>query len=78
MVSKRIIIDEAKCGMYCDAEDYMGLSKLLIDFKTKDIKEFSNKSYQYYKDNFSKDLFFQKIISEMENNLWVYLKIKYY
>lgn len=65
----QIIIDEAKCGMYCDAEDYRGLSKLLIDFKTKDIKEFSNKSYQYYKDNFSKDLFFQKIISEMENNL---------
>lgn len=62
----QMILDESKCGVYCNAEDYEGLAKLMTDFKNMNIKEMSKNATNYYKNNFKKDIFFEKLIEKME------------
>ena len=62
----KMIMDEANCGLYCDAEDYAGLAKLMLEFKKRDIKEFAYNSKKYYEDNFKKEIFFKKLNDILE------------
>lgn len=55
------IISEANCGMCCAAEDYENLAKILIEFKNKNQTELSNNSRNYYINNFSKKMFFERL-----------------
>lgn len=61
----QLIIEEAECGLCCNAEDYLELAKLFVDFKKQNISKLSSNSYEYYTTNFSKELFFKKILKEM-------------
>jgi len=62
----QMIMDEAKCGIYCNAEDHEELAKLMIDFKKMNIEEMAMNAKEYYSNNFKKDMFFKKLISIME------------
>lgn len=60
------ILKEARCGLYCNAEDYKGLAELLIKFRNENKEELSNNSYKYYMNNFRKDMFFEKLENKLE------------
>ena len=55
------ILDEANCGMYCNSEDFASLAKIMVEFKNKNQNELSNNSRNYYINNFSKELFFERL-----------------
>lgn len=55
------ILDEANCGMYCNSEDFTSLAKIMVEFKNKNQNELSNNSRNYYINNFSKELFFERL-----------------
>lgn len=56
------ILTESKCGFVCDSEDYESLSRLFIEFKTSNIEELKENSLNYFKENFTKDIFFDNLI----------------
>ncbi len=62
----REIIAEAKCGYVCEAENYQELAKLMREFKNEDIEILASNARDYYRKNFTKDLFFEKLIKELE------------
>lgn len=52
------LINEAKCGLCCDAEDYESLAKIVEQFISLDLSEkqtMAENSKAYYKNNFTKD-----------------------
>lgn len=52
------VIEEAKCGYCCNAEDYKELAKLVLKFtKSKDKETMANNSYDYYVKNYTKERF---------------------
>ena len=61
------VIDEAKCG-FCgkadDAEELAQNVRNFIEFKDKD--ELERNSYRYYLDNFEKEKFVNKLVSELD------------
>lgn len=61
------VIDEAKCG-FCgkadDAEELAQNVRNFIEFKDKD--ELERNSYKYYLDNFEKEKFVNKLVSELD------------
>ncbi len=59
------IIDEAKCGLICNAESDEELAKLFIEFKKYDYIQMSNNALKYYKEYFMKELFFEKLLLEI-------------
>lgn len=61
----KIIIEEAKCGLVCNAENYVALAGLFKDFKKTNIKCLQENSFNYYIKNFTKTIFFDSIISKM-------------
>lgn len=56
------ILTESKCGFVCDSEDYESLSKLFTEFKTSNIENLKANSLNYFKENFTKDIFFDNLI----------------
>lgn len=55
------VIKEAKCGIVCGAEDYKELAKLFIQFKNENINKFADNSAKYYKSEFRKESFFDRL-----------------
>ena len=47
----QIIIDDAKCGMYCDSGDFKKLAEIQIKMASMDLSEFSKNSKLYYENN---------------------------
>ena len=63
----QIVINEAGCGLVCDAEDYKTLSKLFNEFKGIDANKLQTNSINYYKMFFAKQKFFDLLIQKLEN-----------
>lgn len=60
------IIQQAKCGLCCVAEDYKSLSEIIIEFSEIENKEqLASNSYKYYSENYNKE----KFIESLENSL---------
>ena len=59
------VIDDAQCGLCCEAEDYNALAGIIDEFirdKSKQ-KQYSENSYKYYRENFNELVFFEKLYS---------------
>ena len=64
----KYIINEAKCGLCCDAEDYKELANLIVQFCESDEKELmAINSYDYYYKNYSKDGFLSTLEEALIN-----------
>ena len=64
------VIQESKCGYVCDAEDYVGLARLISEFTTlKNIGELKQNATQYFNNFFTKDAFFNKVEVLLQNNI---------
>ncbi len=59
--AQRVICD-SKCGECVSAEDYEALAACVRRFTASEKKEFGKKSADYYRENFSKKQFFEKLI----------------
>ena len=58
------ILDKANCGFCVNAEDYQGLADKARAFCALDVEtreRYSQNAKQFYKDNFSKAIFFEKV-----------------
>lgn len=58
------VLDKANCGFCVPAEDYHGLACRAREFCVLDVGErekYSQNARQFYKDNFSKAIFFEKV-----------------
>jgi len=64
----RMVIEEANCGLCCEAEDDEVLSNLVIEFQnSKEMQlEFGLNSRKYYDEHFSKGMFFRQLINLLE------------
>lgn len=61
------IIEEAKCGFCSKAEDAKDLSDNIIKFiNYAEKKKLGNNSFEYYKQNFDKKIYIDKLIMELE------------
>ncbi len=64
----RHVIEEAECGLCCDAEDYRALANLILEFRNSDKKELMGlNSKQFYFKNYSKEKFMKELESVMIN-----------
>jgi glycosyltransferase involved in cell wall biosynthesis len=65
----RKVISEAECGICCAAEDYIELSKAILEYyKTKNRELMGLKARTYYENNFSKEQFMitlEKALTEL-------------
>lgn len=62
------VINEARCGFCGEADNVDELVKNIekfVDYDKKD--ELGENAYKYYENNFKKDIFIEKLISELEN-----------
>ena len=59
----KVVIEDANCGLVCNSEDYLSLSKLFIKFKNLNTLEFEKNSLNYYQNNFSKEKFYKLLIN---------------
>lgn len=57
----RMIIEEADCGLTCDAEDYEALARLFLEFKKENYNNYSKHSKDFYIKYFTKDIFFDTL-----------------
>ena len=58
------VIEKAKCGLYCDAEDYKALVqsvRLFCGMKQEERGALSENAERFYKENFAREVFFEKI-----------------
>ena len=56
------IIEQADCGLCCKAEDYKGLSNLILRFCNSDKQdEMANNAQQFYLENYSKEQFINNL-----------------
>lgn len=63
------IIEESKCGLVSPAEDVQMLSDNLNKFcrmNIEDRKQFGHNGFEYYKANFTKEMFMKNLITNME------------
>jgi glycosyltransferase involved in cell wall biosynthesis len=64
----RQVIEEAKCGLCCAAEDYRGLACLIEEFDGRaDIRQMADNALGYYKNNYSKERFIAKLEAALMN-----------
>lgn len=65
----RRIIEECGCGLCCEAENYQELSQLIRKFISEPwkINSYSANSFRYYKDNFSKPVFMERLNAMLQN-----------
>ena len=62
------VIEEAKCGFICNAEDYQSLAKLILKFCDSDETiQMSNNAHKYYMGNFDKNKFIDLLEKELIN-----------
>jgi glycosyltransferase involved in cell wall biosynthesis len=62
------VINEANCGLCCDAENYKGLADLIIQFtRSSDIGDMRINAQKYYLENYSKDIFIARLEDELVN-----------
>ena len=61
----RMVIEEARCGSCCGAEDYVGLAKAVMDFADQKGKyqHCGSNARAYYEKHFRKDQFMEKLVS---------------
>lgn len=65
-----LVLEESRAGYYCEAEDYIGLSKLILEAKNNPRLESLGKNGKtYYDNNFSKEHFYQSLEKFMEDLL---------
>ena len=59
-----IVINESKCGLCCNAEDYKELAKIILKFaeEKENRQKYGDCSSAYYKANFSSESFFTNLI----------------
>lgn len=68
------VIEQSKCGFCCEAENYLGLAKLMLEFINSDKKEqMAINSMKFYKENYNKD----KFLDRLENELMKLEECKY-
>ena len=60
------IIKDARCGFCTDAENVDGLVECIRHFSAADKAALGENARKYYEDNFQKDDFIDKLISELE------------
>lgn len=65
----KMVIDEAKCGLVCEAENYEELASLFADFKNMNFENLSVDAKTYYESNFTKGMFFNKIIDSLNSGV---------
>lgn len=59
-------INESKCGLCCDAEDYVGLAKLVVELSQNgETEKYAKNSFDYYEENFLKSHFIDFLIEEL-------------
>lgn len=64
----RRIIEQADCGLCCNAEDYKGLAGLILKFCNSDEKgQMAVNGQKFYFDNYSKERFMTILESELNN-----------
>lgn len=63
----KVVIEEAECGMICEAEDYEELAKLFVEFKHMAAENFSNNAKKYYELNFVRSKFFDGIVDVLKS-----------
>lgn len=62
------VVEEAKCGFICNAEDYQSLAKLILKFCDSDETiQMSNNAHKYYMGNFDKNKFIDLLEKELIN-----------
>lgn len=67
--ASRRVIDEAGCGLCCDAEDPVGLVKVCRDFAALSSEErvlMGERGKRYYEEHFSKDAYFSVLEKKLE------------
>ncbi|MFL0247327.1 glycosyltransferase family 4 protein [Candidatus Clostridium stratigraminis] len=58
----KLIIEEAKCGLCCEAENFKGLAELILKFcNSKNREQMAENALKYYLENYSKEKFFLKL-----------------
>jgi len=64
----RRILQEARCGLCCGAEDYEGLAQIVVQFAAEKDQHviYGKKAREYYDRNFRKDTFINKLLSMLE------------
>ena len=62
----QIIIKEANCGLCCEAENSEKLSEIFKEMINLDREQLGYNSKKYYEENFTKELFFEKLIKELK------------
>ena len=64
----RKVIEEAKCGLCCTAEDYKGLARLIEEFEERDdAKQMADNALGYYQSNYSKESFVSSLETALKN-----------
>ena len=65
----RRVIEEARCGVCCDAEDAEGLARIVKEFASRsdgDRTEMGRAARNYYEAHFSKQKFFETLERQLE------------
>lgn len=63
----RRVIEEAKCGLVCGAEDYQELASIIRYFtEGTNVETFKYNSIRFFKSEFSKKAFFERVEREFE------------
>jgi glycosyltransferase involved in cell wall biosynthesis len=64
----RRVIEEAGCGLCCNAEDHLKLAEMIMKFSKYDSKvEMGQRSKDYYFENYSKEKFISKLECELKS-----------
>ncbi len=62
----RNVIEESQCGFCCEAENYLGLAKIILEFINSNNKEqMAINSKDYYSKNYSKNKFLDHLEKEL-------------
>ena len=62
------VIEEAKCGLVCEAENFEELAKIILEFCNMNKKdEMGKNSREYYSNYFSKEYFFKNLNTILKN-----------
>jgi glycosyltransferase involved in cell wall biosynthesis len=68
----KTIIEEASCGIVCEPENPEELAQVIIDFiNLFNNVDYGNNARKYYKDNFSKNRFFDKLYEVLKEEIHV-------
>lgn len=66
----RRVIDDANCGLSCDAEDYKSLAELILKFRNNDHNDqLAINAKNFYLENYSKEKFLTVLENELINLL---------